>query len=146
MFVAEGSPLRLSSFLRFGGKHNNLARVRKFAIANPNTAPYGRITGEALRRAGVWDRMVERLVIGQSALQAAQFVLSRNADAALLPYSLVLGKGFAGRGTAVLVSETLYTPLSHEMILVRGAGDDARKFFRFLQSETVMDYFASNGL
>jgi molybdate transport system substrate-binding protein len=90
--------------------------------------------------------MVERLVIGQSALQAAQFVLSRNADAALLPYSLVLSKGFAGGETAVLVSETLYTPLSHEMILIRGTGDDARKFFRFLQSETVMDCFASNGL
>ncbi len=146
LFVVEGSPFRLSSSLRFGINDNDFARVRKFAIANPYTAPYGRIAGEALRRAGVWNRITGRLVIGQSALQAAQFVLSRNADAALLPYSLVLGKGFAGRGTAILVSETLYTPLSHEMILVRGAGDDARKFFRFLQSETVMDHFASNGL
>jgi len=55
--------------------------VRKIAIANPQHAPYGRAAAEALRHAGLYDRLTSRFVMGENVSQAAQFVESKNAQA-----------------------------------------------------------------
>ena len=48
--------------------------VQKIAIANPAHAPYGRAAEEALRQAGVYDAVKDRLVLGENISQAAEFV------------------------------------------------------------------------
>ncbi|HEV2689628.1 MAG TPA: molybdate ABC transporter substrate-binding protein, partial [Bryobacteraceae bacterium] len=55
--------------------------VKKIAIANPQYAPYGRASVAALKHAGVYDRVADRLVLGENVAQAAQFVESGNAQA-----------------------------------------------------------------
>jgi len=47
--------------------------VKKIAIANPQHAPYGRAAVGALKHAGLYDRLTERLVLGENVSQAAQF-------------------------------------------------------------------------
>ena len=95
---------------------------------------------------GVWDRLVSKLVIGQSALQTAQFAASGNVDVALIPYSIVLSPRFINRGRSILVSEKLYQPLKHEMIMIRGSGNDAKAFFMFLQGDLAKSRFRAGGL
>src|SRR4051812_1080664 len=63
--------------------------VRRVAIANPDHAPYGRAAVAALRSNNLYDRIQPKLVFGENVSQAAQFAESGNADAALLPLSLV---------------------------------------------------------
>lgn len=63
--------------------------VRKVAIANPETAPYGRAAVAALRAAGVYDEVLPKLVIGENVAQAADFVVSGGADAGIVPRSIV---------------------------------------------------------
>ena len=77
-----------ASLMKSGG-------VTRFAIANPDVAPYGRAAEAVLRKRGLWDRLRPRLVLGDSIAQAAQFVTTGNAVGGLLAYSLVLGPEFA---------------------------------------------------
>ena len=65
-------------------------RLRHFAIPNPEHAPYGRAAREALNHANVWAALEKNIVLGENASQAAQFVFSGAAQAAILPYSLAL--------------------------------------------------------
>jgi molybdate transport system substrate-binding protein len=51
-------------------------RVMHVSIANPATAPYGRAAVAAMRSAGVYDRVKDRLVLGETVAQAFQFVES----------------------------------------------------------------------
>lgn len=125
---------------------SDLGRIRKIAIANPEIAPYGRIARQALQAGGLWDRLATKLVFGQSALQSAQFAVSGSVDIALIPYTLVLSPRFIDRGQSILISEKLYSPLKHEMIMIRGGGDDAKAFFMFLQSELAKSRFRASGL
>ncbi len=50
--------------------------VRRFAIANPEHAPYGRAAEQALRKLGLWDALQGKLVLGENVSQAAQFASS----------------------------------------------------------------------
>jgi molybdate transport system substrate-binding protein len=71
--------------------------IHKIAIANPEHAPYGRAAVAALRNAGIYDQIKDKLVLGENISQAAQFVQSGNADAGLIPMSLTKGMQAAGK-------------------------------------------------
>ena len=69
-------------------------------------APYGRAAEAVLAQARAVGRAVRpRLVLGDSIAQAAQFATTGNAVGGLIAYSLVLGPGFADRGTYAVIPE-----------------------------------------
>ena len=57
-------------------------KVKRFAIANPEVAPYGQRAVEALTHAGLWDAVKPRLVMGENIAQAAQFATSGSTQGA----------------------------------------------------------------
>ena len=78
LWVPADSPLDLDR----GGMNVLLdPMVKKIAIANPQHAPYGRAAVAALKHAGLYDRVADRLVMGENVSQAAQFAESGNAQA-----------------------------------------------------------------
>jgi molybdate transport system substrate-binding protein len=72
--------------------------VKRVAIANPETAPYGRAAMKALEQLGVKEKVVGKLVLGESVSQAAQFAQSGNAQAGLIPLSLALAPAMKEAG------------------------------------------------
>src|SRR5665811_1460141 len=48
--------------------------IRKIAITNPRHAPYGKRAEEALKAAGVWEKVEHKLVYGENIAQTAQSV------------------------------------------------------------------------
>src|SRR5262249_17486467 len=61
--------------------------IKKVAIANPRTAPYGRGATAALESLGVYQEVKDKLVLGENIAQAAHFVQSNSADAGVLALS-----------------------------------------------------------
>jgi molybdate transport system substrate-binding protein len=55
-------------------------RIRRFAIANPEHAPYGRAAQQALESQGLWPAIEPRLVLGENVSQAAQFATSGSTE------------------------------------------------------------------
>jgi molybdate transport system substrate-binding protein len=109
-------------------------RIRKFAIANPEHAPYGRRAEEALRHAGLWDSIREKLVLGENVSQAAQFAMSGSAQGGIVAYSLALAPSMAKLGTFALIPENWHRPLRQRMVLLANAGETARDFYAYMQS------------
>ena len=121
-------------------------RLQRLAIANPDHAPYGRAAREALTALGVWPLAKPRLVLGDSAAQAARFALSGGADAGLLPLSLALGPELARVGTHARIDTALHAPLVQTAVVLRGAGRPARAFFDFLATPQARGVFRDFGL
>jgi molybdate transport system substrate-binding protein len=96
------------------------ASVKKVAIANPAVAPFGRATEAALKAAGVYDAVQDKLVLGTSVAQAAQFATTGAADVAFLPSSLALGKELSA-GTVYVVPEALYPRIEQSGLVLAGA-------------------------
>jgi molybdate transport system substrate-binding protein len=53
----------------------------RLAIANPETAPYGAAAVEAMKRAGLWEAVRQKLVFAQTVAQAFQYAQTESADA-----------------------------------------------------------------
>jgi molybdate transport system substrate-binding protein len=108
-------------------------RLLKFAIANPEHAPYGRAAKEALSSAGLWNAIEPKLVLGENVSQAAQFAVSGSTQGGIFALSLALSPGFAQAGKYVVVPESMHKPLRQRMVLTRRAGPAARAVYDFLQ-------------
>jgi len=116
----------------------------RIAIANPGIAPYGRAAEAALRSAGVWDLVRERLVLGQSVAQAAQFAHAGAVDAALVPASLALTPALAAAGRAVPLDGP---PVAQSAVVLSRARhpDLARAFLAFVLGERGRAILARHG-
>jgi molybdate transport system substrate-binding protein len=145
LFARHGSPLTIDPAL--AGLKQALAAggVKRFAIANPEHAPYGRAAQQALTKAGLWEGMRPRLVLGENVSQAAQFATSGSAEGGMFAYSLALSPRIERLGRYVLIPEDLHEPLRQRMVLVKGAGETARAFYRYLREPAARAVFKRYG-
>jgi len=120
-------------------------RIRRFAIANPEHAPYGRAAEQALRKIGLWPSLQHKLVLGENVSQAAQFATSGSADGGIFAYSLALSPAVSKLGTYVLIPAETHDPLRQRMALVRGANITARTFYGYLQQSAAREIFKRYG-
>ncbi|GAB4473820.1 MAG: molybdate ABC transporter substrate-binding protein [Burkholderiaceae bacterium] len=131
LYAPKDSPLVLDAELK--GLRAGWDGVRKFAIANPEHAPYGRAAQQALRALGLWDFVQPKLVLGENIAQTAQFVTTGNAQAGIIALSLALAPDLQRQGKHVLLPEKLHDPLRQRMVLTRRASDTAVQFYAYLQ-------------
>lgn len=115
--------------------------VRRIAVANPETAPYGRAAEAALKSLGVWEEVQRKLVFGENITQTAQFVETGNAEVGLVALSLVLSPALKDRGRWIPVPAESYTPLAQAAVLThRGAKNPtAVRYLTFLQSAPAQE-------
>ncbi len=145
LFAPRGSPLNVDQ--RMAGLKAELAakRISRFAIANPEHAPYGRAAEQALRKLDLWQGLQGKLVLGENVSQAAQFATSGSAQGGIFAYSLALSPSVSRLGNYVLLPEDLHQPLRQRMVLVKGAGATARAFYAYLQQPAARKIFEKYG-
>lgn len=120
-------------------------RLRRFAIANPDHAPYGIRAREVLIHRKLWQAMQPVLVFGENVAQAAQFAVSGNADGGIVAASLAAAGPVAAQARSDLVPEDWHSPLNQRMALTPLAGPVAKAFYAFLQSDEARAVFARHG-
>jgi molybdate transport system substrate-binding protein len=133
LFAPTGSPLVPAEGLAGLRRLLDSGRLTRFAIANPEHAPYGRAAEAALRRHGLWDTIRPRLVLGDNVSQATQFATSGDAVGGLVAYSVALAPAVAARGTFILVPDTDHPPLRQRMVLLKRASPVAERFYQYVQ-------------
>jgi len=111
--------------------------IQRIAIANPKHAPYGKRAEEALKAAGVWEKVEAKLVYGENVSQAAQFVQTGNAQVGIIALSLALSPELAKQGGYALIPDKLHQPLEQGFIITKRAADNllAREFAHFMANK-----------
>jgi molybdate transport system substrate-binding protein len=132
LIVDKGSAIVLDPQLQ--GLKAGWAAVQKFAIANPELAPYGKAAREVLQTVGLWELAQAKLVLGENIAQATQFVATGAAQAGITALALVSGNEAAFTGRYLPLPDTLHAPLRQRMVLLKQAGPAAVAFHQYLQS------------
>jgi molybdate transport system substrate-binding protein len=123
------------------------ARIKKIAIANPATAPYGKAAEEALKNKGIWDDIQPQIVTGESISQVNNYITTGVADIGFTTQALV--KDAQGKLTIYwqAIDPKLYEPIEQGMILLKHAESnaDAEKFYQYILSSAARTIFAEYG-
>lgn len=133
LVAAKGSPVVPD------GKAAGLAaavaagRIKRFAIANPEHAPYGRAARQALEHAGLWAALQPRLVLGENVAQAAQFALTPTVQGGIISEAQARSPALESRITYALLPDEWHAALRQRMVLTTDAGITAAAFYAYLQ-------------
>lgn len=145
LFAPHGSPLAPDEHFVDLRAALEDGRVKRFAIANPEHAPYGHAAQQALQSRGLWSTVEPRLVLGENVSQAAQFATSGSTEGGIFAYSLALAPQIAELGTFALIPAEWHQPLRQRMVLMHDAGETARAFYGYLQAEAARAVFRRFG-
>lgn len=109
--------------------------VKKISIANPQHAPYGRAAVATLKHDGLYEKVSDRLVLGENVAQAAQFVESGNAQVGFVALAHALAPAMQGKGKYWLVPADAYPPLEQGAVVISEAfhKKDAAAFIDYMK-------------
>lgn len=107
----------------------DVTRMKRIAIANPDIAPYGEAAVESLRALGIWEEVEPKAVYGNNVSQTRQYAATGNVDAAFVPLSLV-------KDHYLEVNERLHQPIDQALGVTKASKrqDAARRFADFVLS------------
>jgi len=125
----------------------NDASVKKVALANPTTAPYGERAQALLKSRGYYESLKDKLVFGENISQAAQFAFTGNAELGFIALSLALSPEMKDKGYCYVIPTTLYEPVEQACILIKKSvlNTEAVKFRDFILSPVTKPIWEKYG-
>lgn len=123
--------------------------IKKIAIANPQTAPYGVAAAEALKNVGMYEELKEKFVYGESISQTVTYATSA-ADIGIIAKSSLFSPQMAHFKEGINwsdVNETLYTPIDQGMVILKkGEGNaEVKAFYDFMLSPKAKEVLKNFG-
>ncbi|ACO03318.1 MAG TPA: molybdate ABC transporter substrate-binding protein [Persephonella sp.] len=136
-----------SSGIRLEGLNTVLnPDVEKIAIANPELAPYGKAAFECLKKTGLYDKVKDKLVIGENISKTAQFVETGAADIGFIALSLAKSKRMKDKGEYIIIDQECYSPIRQGYIILNNENSKTvSRFLNFLKKENVKAVFRNFG-
>ncbi len=145
LFAPKGSPLKPDANLNDLRAALKDGRIQRFAIANPEHAPYGRAAEQALKGQGLWDAVQSKLVFGENVMQAAQFATSGSTQGGIFAYSLAVSPEVSSLGSYAVIPADWHAPLRQRMVLMKTAGKVAKAFYAYVQAPAARIIFRKYG-
>jgi len=147
LWVPKDSPVDV---MKLGMQSVIQPSVRKISIANPDHAPYGRAAVAALKQAGVYDRVKDRIVLGENISQAAEFAQSGAVQVGIIALSLALSDAMRARGKYWEIPRESYPAMEQAAVIlgharIAGNMDAAKSFLRALESSKSRAIFDRYG-
>lgn len=121
-------------------------KIKKIAVANPKTAPYGEATKEALERVNLYNKLKPKFIYGESIGQTLIFTL-KAADVGVVAKSLLYSKElskYQKRVNYIEIDPKLYNPIKQAALLINSS-NEAKSFYNFLFSQKAKSIFKKFG-
>ena len=124
-------------------------KIKRIAVANPKTAPYGIATAEALKNANVYDSIKSKFVYGESVSQTVTYAITATdigfiAKSSL--YSPQMSQYKEGINWIELDTK-LYTPINQGIVILKEGEKSAEvsAFYAFIFSKKAQKIFEKFG-
>lgn len=111
--------------------------VHHIALANPKTAPYGSAAVSVLKNTGIYEKVEDKLVYGESIAQVNQFITSGAAEMGFTALAVVKSESQNSKGSYLIIEEDLYEPIAQASVILKGDTanrEEAKAFYTYLFS------------
>ncbi len=123
--------------------------VKRIAIGNPKTAPYGKAAFEALKNAHILTKVQSKFIYGESISQTISYTVTA-ADIGIVAksslYSSKMARYKEGEHWSV-IDPKLYTPIKQGIVLLKNANNtqEYQAFYDFIVSKRAQAVFQKYG-
>ena len=124
-------------------------KIKRIAVANPKTAPYGKAAQEALQNANVYDEVKTKLIFAESASQTVSYTVTA-ADLGFIAksslYSKQMKKYKEGKHWKE-VDPKLYTPIEQGIVILKNGESnvEVKAFYDFILSDEAKEILKKFG-
>lgn len=120
--------------------------MKRLAIANPKTAPYGIAAQMVLTEMNLWPNSSLQLVRGENVGQTFQFITTGAVDGGFIALAQITGSK-QWDGLIWQIPDSYYSPIRQQVVLLNGAADKAaaQAFLAFLRSDPAKTIIRQNG-
>lgn len=124
---------------------DQLHRLNRMAIANPELAPYGAAAMRVIQRLGLEDALANSLAMGENVAQAYAMVASGAAEGGLVAWSHLRDRGHEAE--SLLVPADWHPPIRQDAVLLAHGRHNAAAlgFLDYLQSEPARAIIRERG-
>lgn len=123
------------------------AKLKRLAIANPKTAPYGAAAQQTLENMQRWDTVKKKLVMGENIAQTLQFVSTGSASAGFVAKSMLMQGTKINASCEADIPLNLHAPIRQKMVVLGDSIDKpaVKAFWQYMQSNEAMDIIKKSG-
>jgi molybdate transport system substrate-binding protein len=123
--------------------------VKKIAVANPKTAPYGIEAMNAMKYYKVADSATPKIITAESISQVGAYVTTKAVDLGFMAKSIVLSPEMKNVGKWIEVDPKTYNTIDQAMVGLKNGSPEnqiaAKKFIRFMSSAKAQNILKANG-
>ena len=124
-------------------------KIKKIAMANPKTAPYGIASIKALKNAKIYKELKKKFIYGESISQTLSYTITAT-DIGLIAKSSLKSpkmKRFKKDINWIEIDTKLYTPISQGIVILKNAKDntEVKAFYDFIIGERAKKIFKNFG-
>lgn len=123
--------------------------VKKIAVANPKTAPYGIEAMNAMKYYKVANDAASKIITAESISQVGAYVTTQAVDVGFMAKSIVLSPEMKNVGKWVEVDPKSYNTIDQAMVGLKNASPEnqiaTKKFLRFMSSAKALEILKANG-
>ncbi len=125
------------------------SHIKKIALANPKTAPYGEATFEALKRSKLLKDLKSKFIYGESISQTISYTISA-ADIGFVAKSSLFSphlKQFKKGINWISIDPKLYTPIDQGIVILKNAQNNpsVKAFYDFMLSKKAQKILQAYG-
>ena len=117
--------------------------IKRIAVANPKTAPYGKATQEALQNAKIYDEIKTKLIFAESASQTVSYTVTAANIGFIAKSSLYSSnmKQYKKGLNWEEVDPALYTPIEQGIVILKKGESNAevKAFYDFMLSDEAKE-------
>lgn len=125
----------------------NSAALKRLAIANPKTAPYGAAAQQTLEKLQHWQSLKPKLVMGENIAQTLQFVATGSANAGFVAKSMLQNNSNINVACEWDVAADMHTAINQKMVILKKSSGKlgVKAFWHYLQSEGAKTIIKNSG-
>ena len=125
----------------------NNSVLKRLAIANPKTAPYGLAAQQTLEKLQLWKTLQHKLVMGENIAQSLQFVSTGNAQAGFVAKSMLLQDAKVEFSCQWDVPANLHEPIKQKMLVLAKASNKTavKAFWQYMQTDDAKTIIKNSG-
>lgn len=115
----------------------------RFAIANPDIAPYGKAAKETLQHLGLWQDFQHRLITGMNISQTFNQIRSKSVSIGIVANSQLVLNGLSG----IIIPSSYHQPIKQQLIILKRSKHkkQAQQFSDFLRLASTQKVIADYG-